>query len=58
MHRMGASYLLCRRLRKAKMPHLSSRYEIGHSAYRLFDRDFRIDAVQDIDVYEVGSQSP
>ena len=55
---MGATHLLGRRLGKSEMPDFSKRYKFGHGAYRLFNRDVRVDAVQSIDINDFCSQSP
>lgn len=55
---MGTADLVGRCLGEPEVPNLSKGYQVGHGTECLFNGDVRIDAVQDIDIHCVGSQSP
>src|SRR6185437_5306851 len=58
MNRVSAANRLRPGFAQSEVAHLSLLYELGHCANGLFDRYFRIDAVQIVEIDIIGLQSP
>src|SRR5690349_23245761 len=58
VNRVSAANRLRPGFAQAEMAHLSLPHELGHCANGLFNRYFRIDAVQIVEINIIGLQSP